>query len=147
MVRDDLKVQTGLRVDKFVFDGFKELCRGERLMVGEAVQRLMEVCFKAGSVALVLRGEGLMDAGQRKADELKLKGALAELRGFIRDVEMERWYVTVKDRETRVDRAIYRPAYETAVATLPKIQDEKLIREAEKVLEKANEAVEKAIGS
>jgi len=142
-----LKVQTGLRVDKFVFDGFKELCRGERLMVGEAVQRLMEVCFKAGSVALVLRGEGLMDAGQRKADELKLKGALAELRGFIRDVEMERWYVTVKDRETRVDRAIYRPAYETAVATLPKIQDEKLIREAEKVLEKANEAVEKAIGS
>ena len=25
---------------------------------------------------------GLVDAGQRKADELKLKGALAELRGL-----------------------------------------------------------------
>ena len=141
-----MKVQTGLRVDKFVFDGFKELCRGERLMVGEAVQRLMGACLKAGSVSLVLRGEGLVDVGQRKADELRLKGALAELRGFIRAVEMDRRYVTVKDRETRVDRAIYRPAYEKAVATLPKVRDEELIREAEKVLEKANEAAEKAIG-
>ena len=89
---------------------------------------------------------GLVDAGQRKSDELRLKGALAELRGFVRAVEMDRWYVVVKDRETRVDRAIYRPAYETAVAMLPKVRDEQLIREAEKVLEKANEAVEKAIG-
>lgn len=76
MVRDDLKVQTGLRVDKFVLDRFKEFCRGERMLVGEAVQRLIGVCLKAGSVALVLRGEGLVDAGQRKADELRLKGAL-----------------------------------------------------------------------
>ncbi|MDH5753978.1 MAG: hypothetical protein OEY95_02040 [Candidatus Bathyarchaeota archaeon] len=50
------------------------------MLVGEAVQRLMEACLKAGSVALVLKVEGLVDAGQRKADELKLKGALAELR-------------------------------------------------------------------
>jgi len=28
-----------------------------------------------------------VDAGQRKADKLKLKGALAELRGFVRAVE------------------------------------------------------------
>jgi len=147
MMRDNMKVQTGLRVDKFVFDGFKELCRGERMLVGEAVQRLMEVCLKAGSVALVLRVEGLVDAGQRKADELKLKGALAELRGFVRAVEMGKWYVVVKDRETRVDRAIYRPAYETAVAMLSKVRDEELISEAEKVLEKANKVVEKAIGS
>lgn len=28
-------------------------------MVGEAVQRLMEVCLKAGSVSLVLRSEAL----------------------------------------------------------------------------------------
>jgi len=59
---------------------------------------------------------------------------------------MGRWYVMVKDRETRVDRAIYRPAYETAVAMIPKIQDEKLIREAERVPEKANEAAENIIG-
>jgi len=26
----------------------------------------------------------LVDAGQRKSDELRLKGALAELRGFVR---------------------------------------------------------------
>jgi hypothetical protein len=146
MAKDNLKVQTGLRVDKFVLNRFKEACRGERLMVGEAVQRLMEACLKAGSVALVLRSQALVDAGQRKADELRLKGALAELRGFVRAVEMERWHVTVKDRETRVDRAIYRPAYETAVAILPKIQDEELIQEAERVLEKANEAAEKIIG-
>jgi len=87
-----------------------------------------------------------VDAGQRKSDELRLKGALAELRGFVRAVEMDRWYVVVKDRETRVDRAIYRPAYETAVAVLPKVRDEELIREAERVLEKANEAAEKVIG-
>lgn len=52
----------------------------------------------------------------------------------------------MKDRATRVDRAIYRPAYEAAVAVLPKVRDEELIHEAEKILEKANEAVEKAIG-
>jgi len=50
-----VKVQTGLRVDKFIFDGFKELCKGERMLMGEAVQRLMEACLKAGSVSLVLR--------------------------------------------------------------------------------------------
>ena|GEM_PF-3469723 len=103
--------------------------------------------MKAGSVTLVLRSEALVDAGERRADELKLKGALAELRGFIRAVEKgEEWYVTVKDKATRIDQAIYRPAYETAVAILPKARDEKLIREAENVLEKANEAAEKAIG-
>jgi len=56
-----VKVQTGLRVDGFVFDGFKELCRRERMLVGEAVQRLMEVCLKAGAVVLVLRSEALVD--------------------------------------------------------------------------------------
>lgn len=86
-----MKVQTGLRVDKFVFDGFKEL------------------------------------------------------RGFVRAVEMDRRYVTVRDGKTRVDRTIYRPAYETAVAVLSKVRDEELIREAEKVLEKANKAAEKII--
>lgn len=141
-----MKVQTGLRVDKFVLDSFKELCRREKLMVGEAVQRLMEVCLKAESVTVILRSGGLVDAGQRKADELRLKGALAELRGFIKAVETEEWYVTVKDRETRIDQAIYRPAYETVVTMLPKVKDEKLSREAERILEKANEAVEKAIG-
>jgi len=79
-----VKVQTGLRVDKFVLDRFKELCRRERLMMGEAVQHLMEACLKAGSVTLVLRSEALVDAGQRKADESKLKGVLAELRGVIK---------------------------------------------------------------
>jgi len=107
---------------------------------------LMEVCLKAGSVALVLRSEALVDAGQRKGDKLKLKGALAELRDFVRAAENEAWYVTVKDKATRVDRAIYRPAYETAVAVLPKVRDEELIREAKRVLEKANEDAEKVIG-
>ncbi len=63
----------------------------------------------------------------------------------MRAVEGEEWYVTVKDRETRVDRAIYRPAYETALVVLPKVRDEELIREAENVLEKATEAAEKII--
>ena len=38
-------------------------------MLSGAVQRLMEACLKSG---------------QRKSDELRLKGALAELRGFVR---------------------------------------------------------------
>jgi len=71
--------------------------------------------FQLTFCSSVLRSEALVDAGQRKSDELRLKGALAELRGFVRVV-------------------------------LPKIQDRELISEAEKVLEKANEAAEKAIG-
>jgi len=35
MVKGNLKVQTGLRVDKFVLDGFKELCRLEIVMASE----------------------------------------------------------------------------------------------------------------
>ena len=143
MVNGNMKVQTGMRIDKLVFDRFKELCRGERLMVGEAVQHLMEACLKAGSVTAVLTSQVRETVAQEKADELKLKGALASLKGFIKAVEERKWYVTVKDRETRVDQAIYRPAYETAVATLPKIQDSQLIHEAERVLEKANQCVEK----
>ena len=138
-----MKVQTGMRIDKLVFDRFKELCRGERLMVGEAVQHLMELCLEAGSAAAVLTSQAKEMVAQRKADELKLKGALAMLRSFVRAVKEEEWYVTVKDRETRIDQAIYRPAYETAVATLPKIRDAQLIQEAERVLEKANRCVEK----
>ena len=71
-----------MQVDKFVFDGFKELCKRERMLVREAVQRLMETCLKTGSVTLVLRSEALVDAGQRRADELRLKGALAKLNFF-----------------------------------------------------------------
>jgi len=51
-----------------------------------------------------------------------------------------------ESRETRLDQAIYRPAYETALAMLPRVRDEELIREAERILEKANEAAEKVIG-
>lgn len=138
-----MKVQTGIRIDKLVFDRFRELCKGERLMVGEAVQHLMELCLEAGSVARVLISQVRETVGQRKAKELRLKGALAMLKSFVRAVEEEEWYVTVKDRETRIDQAIYRPAYETVVATLPKIQDPQLIEEAERVLEKANQCVEK----
>ncbi len=132
-----------MRIDKLVFDRFKELCKGERLMVGEAVQHLMELCLEAGSVTKVLTLQVRETVGQRKAKELKLKGALAMLKSFVRAVEAERWYVTVKDRETRIDQAIYRPAYETALATLPKIQDVQLIQEAERVLETANQCLEK----
>lgn len=138
-----MKVQTGMRINKLVFDRFKELCRGERLMVGEAVQHLMGLCLEAGSVVEVLTSHVRETVAERKANELRLKGALAMLKSFVRAVEEEEWYITVNDRDTRIDQAIYRPAYETAVATLPKIQDPQLIEEAERVLEKANQCVEK----
>jgi len=89
MVKGNVKVQTGIRIDKFVFDRFKELCGGERFMVGEAVQRLMELCLEAGSVGRVLTLRVRETVGQRKADELKMKGALAMLRSFVRAVEEE----------------------------------------------------------
>jgi hypothetical protein len=77
----NVKVQTGLRVDKLVFDRFKELCMGEKLRVGEAVQQLMELCLAAGSVTAVLASTAWQSAAQRKAEELRLRSALAELRG------------------------------------------------------------------
>ncbi len=107
---------------------------------------MMEACLEAGSVTAILTLQVKETLAQSKADELKLKGALASLKGFIRAVEKQDWYVTVNDRETRIDQAIYRPAYETAIATLPKIQDRPLIDEAERVLKKANSCVEKIVG-
>ena len=143
MVKGNVKVQTGIRIDKLVFDRFKDLCKSEKLMAGEAVQHLMELCLEAESVAWVLASRVRETVGQRKADEWKLKGALAMLKSFVSDVEKEEWHVTVNDRETRVDQAIYRPAYETVVTILPKIQDPVLIEEAERILEEANRNVEK----
>ena len=143
MVKGNVKVQTGIRIDKLVFDRFKDLCKGEKLMAGEAVQHLMELCLDAGSVAGVLASRVRETVGQHKADEWKLKGALAMLKSFVRAVEEEDWYVTVNDKETSVVQAIYRPAYETVVAILPKIQDPQLIEQAERVLEEANRHVEK----
>jgi len=35
MVKDNLKFQTGGRVDGFVLDGFKEFCRREIVMASE----------------------------------------------------------------------------------------------------------------
>ena len=77
MVKGNLKVQTGVRVDKFVFDGFKELCRGERMLVGEAVQG------EAAVIALALEGCGenviIDDVEARIAAEyfeLKVHGTL-----------------------------------------------------------------------
>ena len=143
----NVKVQTGLRVDKLIFDRFKELCAGERLRVGEAVQQLMKVCLAAGSVTAVLASTAWQSAAQRTAEKLRLRSALAELRGFIKAVDRgDEWFVSDKDRDVRIDRAIYRPAYDVVVALLPKVQDDALIREAELVLQKANKAVERLIG-
>ncbi len=142
-----VKVQTGLRLDKLVFDRFKKLCQGERLRVGEAVQQLMAACLAAGSVTVVLASKACESRAQRKADALKVQGALAELRGFTRAVEANEYlFVSTKKRETRIDQAIYRPAYDAVVALLPKIQDDALVQKAEEVLRKANVAVERLIG-
>ena len=67
------------------------------------------------------------------------------LKSFVVAVEKRNFFVTIKDKDSRVDQAIYKPAYETVVAILPRIQDPKLIEEAERVLEKANRTVEKLL--
>ena len=66
------------------------------------------------------------------------------MRGFVR--AGEECHVTVNGRETCIDRAIYRPAYEMAVAMLLKVRDEGLVREAEKVLEKGKRLQKKSSG-
>jgi hypothetical protein len=142
LVIGTVKVQTELRVDKLLYARFKELCKADRLLVGEAGAAFLRACVDAGSVTAVVAALETSGVGQRKADELKLKGALANLRSFVRAVEAGRFWITVKDREVRVDQAIYPPAYEVAVATLPKIQDRQLLAAAEHVLEQANRCVE-----
>ena len=48
----------GIRIDKVVLVRFEELCKGERLRVGGAFQRLMEVYLEVGSVIAVLKLKG-----------------------------------------------------------------------------------------
>lgn len=139
-------MSSGLRLDKLLYDRFKELCQREKLLVGEAVQRLMQACLDAESITSVLSSQAKGERAQAKADELKLKGALSRLKVFINAAERNQWWVTVKDREVRIDQAIYLPAYETAVEALARIQDPELIRTAEEIMEKANLAMEKATG-
>ena len=138
-----VKVSSGLRLDKLVFDRFKELCQREKLMPGEAVQRFMQACLDAASVTAVLNAQAGGETALVKADELKLKGALSRLKVFTNAAEQKQWWVTVKDREVRIDHAVYLPAYETAVEALARTRDPELIRTAEQIMEKANHALEK----
>lgn len=138
-----MKVQSGLRVDKVVLERFKLLCRREKLGVGEAVERLMEICLRAGSAVSVLASRVEMTEVERKAVELRLRGALAQLRRFINKVKKGEPWVYIGQNEVHIEQAIYQPAYETALASLSKIQDAKLLEEAEHILEKANSCIEK----
>ncbi|HEX4921683.1 MAG TPA: hypothetical protein VFV92_13215 [Candidatus Bathyarchaeia archaeon] len=46
-----LKKQTGLRVDRFLYERFQRLCLTEKLRPGEALEHLIRLAVDTGSIA------------------------------------------------------------------------------------------------
>jgi hypothetical protein len=145
MVNGNVKPQTGMRLDRLLYDRFKELCKREKLRPNEATELLMQMCLEAESVKAILSMQSRQKTGFVKAEELKLKGALSHLKTFIEAVEKRKMWILTKGRPERIDQVIYLPAYEAAVAALPSISDPELVKTTEEVLEKANKALEEMV--
>ena len=47
------KKQTGLRIDRFLYERFQRLCLTEKLRPGEAVEHLIRLAVDTGSIAEV----------------------------------------------------------------------------------------------
>jgi hypothetical protein len=107
-------------------------------MVGEAIESLIEFCVEADSVTRIFTISTLERKGERVANELKLKGALAQLKAFVDAGGRGVLLIYGVNQELPVAKALYFPAYQVATETLPKIQDERLTHEAQEILAQAN---------
>lgn len=71
------KHQTGLRIDRLLFQQFQEMCSSEKLRPGEAVEMLIQLAIRAGRV------NGLdvdRKNSARMADDALFRSRLARLR-------------------------------------------------------------------
>ena len=75
-----MKHQTGIRVDRIIYDQFQQICKTQKLRPGEAVESLMRLAVQAGSVTSVSIDNAKSDNPVRMFDDALFKSRLARLK-------------------------------------------------------------------
>lgn len=75
-----MKRQTGIRIDRVLFQQFRELCTTEKMGPGEAVESLLQLAIKAGSI----KGLNVDNENSgRMADDALFRSRLARLKACL----------------------------------------------------------------
>ena len=75
-----MKHQTGIRIDKIIYDQFQQICKTQKLRPGEAVESLMRLAVQAGSVTSVSIDSAKSENPVRMFDDALFKSRLARLK-------------------------------------------------------------------
>ncbi len=126
---------TGLRVDRRVLPLFKKLCRDEGFTLGRAVEEFMEASIEGGSVSVALNGAKKLTDSQRQADLRVAKSKVMDLRSLLETgrAEMRAFHpIAPVQREESVGQVV-----ESLMRILPRINDERVRKEAGLAVEEA----------
>ena len=120
-----MKIQTGIRLDKLLWESYKQLCENEGLRPNEAIERFLEVCKQKNNVSTVLELLESETEGQKLANKLKLENLL---------VDLEIYYSWDKRKHEFSNSGIANDRIQEITAILPKIHEKNLLKKSEKLI-------------
>ena len=134
-----MKIQTGIRISKVLWDSYKKLCEIEGYRPNEAIEQFLEVCSQKSSVKTVLELLKSESEGQKLADKLKLENLLVDLEVFLEWDKQENQISYSDVCNDRINQII---------KVLPRIREKTLLEKAEAKIREAlsyyREAMKKA---
>jgi len=134
-----MKIQTGIRLTKDLWDSYKKLCEIEGYRPNEAIEQFLEVCSRKNSVKTVLELLKSESEGQKLADKLKLENLLVDLEVYL-EWDKQKNQINYSD--------ICNDRINEIIKVLPRIREKTLLEKAEakirEVLSYYREAMKKA---
>ena len=134
-----MKIQTGIRLTKDLWDSYKKLCEIEGYRPNEAIEQFLEVCSRKNSVKTVLELLKSESEGQKLADKLKLENLLVDLEVYL-EWDKQKNQINYSD--------ICNDRINEIIQVLPRIREKTLLEKAEakirEVLSYYREAMKKA---
>ena len=120
-----MKIQTGIRLDKLLWESYKKLCENEGLRPNEAIEEFLEICKQKNSVITVLELLESETEGEKLANKLKLENLL---------VDLEIYYNWDKRKREFSNSGIVNDRIQEITAILPKIHEKNLLEKSEKLI-------------
>lgn len=138
-MRDLVRVQTGLRVDRHLLPSFKQLCQAEGFGIGEAVEGFMEAAVQARSVKVALDGAERLSEAQKLTDMVFVKARISDLESLMEAGRTEMKNSGPLNRVWREEAV--KEAVETVLRVLPRIEDLQAQKEIPRVVQRAAEYI------
>jgi len=120
-----VKIQTGIRLDKLLWESYKKLCENEGLRPNEAIEEFLEVCKQKNSIITVLELLKSETEGQKLANKLKLQNLL---------VDLEIYYNWDRKERKFSNSGIVNNRIQEIIQILPKIREKDLLEKSEKII-------------